>query len=327
MSRLGDNESMADAIKTAPQKVAKALDYIISLKNRRLNQKLLNEFTGFSFVENDDEYEEHANTITQSMNLNDLIAVATLLNLNYDGHEEVLSRRIVTYLIDFENTEDNSNVEIEDEAEVEEDIGTAGTSGVRAHKSSAISAPNFSLSFRDLEDSIKPFDGESSYTINCWIEDFEDLSRVMHLNDLQMLVFAKKSLKGLAKLHIQSEKRINTWTSLKNSLRKEFGKTINSADLHLSLSRRKLLRNESVLEYLLKMKELASRGYVEEEALIQYIVDGLPDEVSKKISLYEAKNLSELKEKLQVYARIFKKEPSYNVRPNFNPSSRGIPDS
>jgi len=52
------------------------------------------------------------------------------------------------------------------------------------------------------------------------------------------------------------------------------------------------------------MLEIAEQGYIEEDALIQYIVDGLPDEDSNKTSLYEACTISELKKKLEVYDRL-----------------------
>nr|XP_015839409.1 PREDICTED: uncharacterized protein LOC107398740 [Tribolium castaneum] len=70
------------------------------------------------------------------------------------------------------------------------------------------------------------------------------------------------------------------------------------------LSRRKMQRNESVQEYSLIMKELASRGNIEMDAVIQYIVDGIPDEVDRKIILYEATTWEELKQKLDIYSRV-----------------------
>ncbi|XP_070161395.1 uncharacterized protein [Polyergus mexicanus] len=55
------------------------------------------------------------------------------------------------------------------------------------------------------------------------------------------------------------------------------------------------------------MQEIADQGYIEEDALIQYIVDGIPDEEGDKTLLYEARTLRELKKKLEVYDRIKEK--------------------
>jgi len=61
-----------------------------------------------------------------------------------------------------------------------------------------------------------------------------------------------------------SERGIKNWQMLKNALIKEFKAEVNSAQLHKLLSERKIKNNESVQEYLLKMKEIASRGSVEQ---------------------------------------------------------------
>ncbi|KAH0818269.1 hypothetical protein GEV33_004522 [Tenebrio molitor] len=75
---------------------------------------------------------------------------------------------------------------------------------------------------------------------------------------------------------------------------------MNSAELHQTLSKRTMKKEESVQQYLLAMRELASRGSIEVDALIQYVVDGIPDYTNNKMSLYEAKDLKELKTKLDL---------------------------
>lgn len=59
-------------------------------------------------------------------------------------------------------------------------------------------------------------------------------------------------------------------------------------------------KNESVQEYFLVMRELANRGNVEVESLIQYIIDGIPDELNNKIVLSGATNIAEFKKKLGI---------------------------
>jgi hypothetical protein len=70
------------------------------------------------------------------------------------------------------------------------------------------------------------------------------------------------------------------------------------------LSSRKIQKKETVQEYFLIMKELVSRGNVEDNGLIQYTIDGITDDTSNKIILYGANNLKEFKRKLQIFESL-----------------------
>ena len=80
-----------------------------------------------------------------------------------------------------------------------------------------IHTPKFSLAFSDVQGLIRPFDGDDGFPIKRWITEFEETAVLMDWNDLQCLVFAKRSLTGFAKLHIQGEKGITSWSLLKKS--------------------------------------------------------------------------------------------------------------
>jgi hypothetical protein len=62
-----------------------------------------------------------------------------------------------------------------------------------------------------VEDSIRPFRGNDEYPVEKWIQDFEDTSVLLRWSRLQKFIFAKKSLKGLAKLYIQREYGTSTY--------------------------------------------------------------------------------------------------------------------
>jgi len=72
-----------------------------------------------------------------------------------------------------------------------------------------------------------------------------------------------------------SERGLKNCQMLKNALINEFKDEVNSAQFHKLLSERKIKNNESVQEYLLKMKEIASRGSVDNCALMQYVIGGI----------------------------------------------------
>ena len=59
------------------------------------------------------------------------------------------------------------------------------------------------FNFKDVEDTIRLFDGNDYYTIERWISDFEELATLFQWNDIQKLVFDRKSLKGVAKTFVQ----------------------------------------------------------------------------------------------------------------------------
>lgn len=156
------------------------------------------------------------------------------------------------------------------------------------------------MTYRDVEDSIKPFSGNEVYPVERWIANFEDTAALFSWTELQKVVFAKKLLTGSAKMLVENEGVIKTWKKLKSVLEKEFSDKINSAELQEMLLKRKLRKDETVQEYYLVMKELASRGKIEPDALIHYVIDGIQDDTNNKMVLYGAIKLDEFKERLKV---------------------------
>ncbi|KAK9754475.1 hypothetical protein QE152_g1203 [Popillia japonica] len=63
---------------------------------------------------------------------------------------------------------------------------------------------------------------------------------------------------------------------------------------------------ESAQEYLLVMKEIASRGSIDDESLIQYVINGIADDDPNKIVLYGSRNLNDFKSKLKDYEQLRK---------------------
>ncbi|OWR51879.1 putative blastopia polyprotein [Danaus plexippus plexippus] len=79
--------------------------------------------------------------------------------------------------------------------------------------------------------------------------------------------------------------------------------------------------DETCKQSFLHMKELALRGNIEDEALMEYVIDGIRDSESNKIVLYGASNLKEFRKKLDISSDIKKKlssrsSPSTTKREN-----------
>ncbi|KAK9753743.1 hypothetical protein QE152_g1854 [Popillia japonica] len=130
------------------------------------------------------------------------------------------------------------------------------------------------MTFKDVEETVTTYDGGDTYPINRWISEFEEIATLMDWDDVEKLIYGKRLLKGEALL---------------------FKETVNSATLHKTLLTRKKRRDETLQQYLLNMREIAAQGNIEEDALIDYVVDGIIDEEMNKTILYGAKSIGELK--------------------------------
>lgn len=311
MENLAQIEAVKQKIKVASTAAIRALHKLIFEKEGdRRNRQRLRDFRGFIFADNSPEYiskVEYARRLT----IGDLISCCNILGLKYDGTKEEIITRICTGLMDLnalitqdieegeEESEEEENEKMEEEAEAEEVRPPVRNDGHMQVK--------FSMTYRDVEGSIKPFNGKDAYPIEKWMADFEDTATLFKWTELQRVIFAKKSLTGPAKMLIESKGVMRTWQQFKTVLTKEFSDKVNSAELHEMLRKRKLAKDETVQEYYLTMKEMASRGKIEPEALIQHVIDGISDDSSNKLILYGTKTLEDFKEKIKTYEAIRKK--------------------
>ncbi|KAJ0179012.1 hypothetical protein K1T71_005787 [Dendrolimus kikuchii] len=158
-----------------------------------------------------------------------------------------------------------------------------------------------------------PFTGDDTYPITNWLTDFNDTANLMEWNNLEKLIYAKRLLSGTAKLFLRSLGSITSWDTLKESLLEEFGSKLNSASIHKKLASRKMKPDETYQQYFLHMKELALHGNLEDEALIEYVIDGIRDSEINKAILYGATDIKQFRKKLEVYAQI--KEHKMQQRP------------
>ncbi|GBN00585.1 Transposon Ty3-G Gag-Pol polyprotein, partial [Araneus ventricosus] len=274
----------------------------------RQNRSRIREFSGFEFQPNDKDFNEKAKLIEEKLSLNELITISNLLLINNEGTKKEIVLRLLTYLCDLDILNQNI-IRENDSGSDSENENEQNRKSYENLSEESVQLPvhnvyQSNISFNDIESIIMPFDGDSHQSIEKWIELFEDAVNLFNLSDLHKLVFGKRSLKGKAKLYIQSETGVNSWGKLKNLLLSEFGYSCNSAELHEMLSKRKLKDDESLEEYFLKMKQLCTRGNVEDTALMQYVINGIPDSVIRKSILYGCQNLSEFKQKLRVYEKM-----------------------
>lgn len=163
------------------------------------------------------------------------------------------------------------------------------------------------ISFNDLEKSMTLFTGDDTYPIETWISDFEDTATLMEWTEIEKIIYSKRLLSGTAKLFLRSLGSITSWVVLKELLKEEFAPKLSSATIHKKLASRKMKTSETYQQYFLHMKELAMHGKVEDEAIIEYVIDGIRDSETNKSILYGATDMKQFRKKLEVYTQIKEK--------------------
>lgn len=216
--------------------------------------------------------------------------------LKVSGSKSVLVQRLrAASLLDKKDESSDDDKEGEDSESEEEEV--VAREGARAKKA-VMQQP---LSFKDVEDSLRTFSGDGKQSVRKWLEDFNETSEVCLWSEAQKIIYAKKLLRGSAKLFVTYEKCCGTWRKLERALISEFDKTLNSRQVHKELARTKKKGDESFHDYVYKMMEIASHSDIEIEAKIQYIIDGIQDEPVNKTVLYGAKDIKDLRKRLTQY--------------------------
>ncbi|KAH8340322.1 hypothetical protein KR059_012383, partial [Drosophila kikkawai] len=218
------------------------------------------------------------------------------LQLNTTGLKAELQQRLLTHygLID--------EGESENEGEAAEFRSTSSTPtnnrnrAVRQHGQEAQGQSRSWFTLKDVEGSVSQFSGVGDPNIDLWIEELEDCAATVEWSSLQQFVYAKQLLSGAAKMFVRSQRDINDWESLnlKSALLQEFGVQISTAEIHRRLGKRRQHKGESLQEYLYALMEIAKPIRLEDESLIEYFVEGIPDARSNKSMLYQARNLKDL---------------------------------
>lgn len=158
------------------------------------------------------------------------------------------------------------------------------------------------MSFHDVKDALPTFTGDrESLDVQRFVADFEESSVLFGWNDLQKLVFAKRLMRGPAKMFVNNSGNLNTWKSLKTALLTEFTQVVSSVDVHEALRKRKKRSTETFLEFIYAMQAIACKGGVDERSTCEYIVRGIEDDPRNKVCLLGVSTIAELKIQLKKY--------------------------
>lgn len=123
------------------------------------------------------------------------------------------------------------------------------------------------FTFKNIENSMNTFCGSDSYCIDFFIDEFECNARMLHWNDDQKVVYAKRLLRGKVKFLIRTV-FCSTWIDLKEELLKEFGNKLSNAEAHRLLQSSKMKQNDELGEHVLKMREFGKCNGIDETSVV-----------------------------------------------------------
>jgi len=218
---------------------------------------------------------------------------------------DLVARLKAALVLDDQHEDEKDDDESSSESDDEQDDDVQNCAGANSGREDdgRRKRSKFVPTFKDVEESIDTFNGDDGKNVESWIKEFEDLAELYEWNPIQKTIYAKRLLRGSARLFIKADGR-KTWRAIKTALKTEFSLKVDSRAVHKELQRRKKKADESYYEYCYKMVEVAARANVEKKAVIQYIIDGIDDEGYRKSVLYGAKSIRELKDKFDIYVEM-----------------------
>lgn len=233
-------------------------------------------------------------------------------NVPTTGRKNTLIRRLINVSeISRDETLHSARDEIEvvtstpipKQPEEKSDAEMSSSEDENASSRGGVRVPQFT--FNDIGDSLEKFSGErTDRDIRDWLEEFENTSENFGWTEAHKYVYGRRLLKGTAKLFVNSSSGLNDWATLKSALEEEFSDKVSSAEIHELLRNRKKKSDESFLQYVYHMQNIAKRGRIEEEAVCEYVANGVNDIPVNKVCLYGAKNIADLKDRIKQYEKM-----------------------
>lgn len=160
--------------------------------------------------------------------------------------------------------------------------------------------------FSDIEHSVSLFNGSDTYDANKWLDDFERVCDSVNGDD----IFRLKCIRRLMKPDSDAEWFLrtdssNNYQQFRDNFLTNFGHIYSVAEVIEKM--RTTIYNPtktSVMGYVLRMQELASRATIDEAHTIRFIVDGLRDRTASIAVLYSATTLMQLKHLIPRYIQL-----------------------
>lgn len=156
------------------------------------------------------------------------------------------------------------------------------------------------ITVMDIDGMVPKFSGDNAYPVEKWINDFDNAVKVGHKDDHFKYMCMRRLLSGTAAIFLRTSIASN-YCELKAALVKQFHRNVSTNDVYKELYRRRRSPNESIIAYMLSIKEIAAQANLNEDEIINAVIEGLRDNTAYTSILYTAKNLDELQQLLLKY--------------------------
>ncbi|XP_067644901.1 uncharacterized protein [Eurosta solidaginis] len=156
------------------------------------------------------------------------------------------------------------------------------------------------ITVMDIDGMVPKFSGDNAYPVEKWINDFENAVKVGHKDDHFKYMCMHRLLSGTAAIFLRTSIASN-YCELKAALVKQFHRNVSTNDVYQELYPRRRSPNESIIAYMLSIKEIAAQANLNEDEIINAVIEGLRDNTAYTSILYTAKNLDELQQLLLKY--------------------------
>nr|XP_034174050.1 uncharacterized protein LOC117601439 [Osmia lignaria] len=135
------------------------------------------------------------------------------------------------------------------------------------------------MKWKDVKEMIGNYDG-NSYDYNIWEKQVRQLICSYSLDDCaaKALLCSKLSGKALKWYHSRSDCIEMNYEQLLSEIKKMFGQRVNSLTLRREFETRKWTPDEIFADYLHDKIMLGNRVPIPQEELIDYVIDGIPNE-------------------------------------------------
>lgn len=178
----------------------------------------------------------------------------------------------------------------------------------QAMENSGASGPSASVVYRkrikaaDVEYLVPVFTGDDDYGIKKWIDDFEDVLKSLNGEPDDYYKMARHLIRETAKVYLRTI-RVKNYAELKRALLQRYDRHISYYDVYEKLRNRYRRREESVLQYITSMQEIALRVEMDERELVSLIIAGLRDTSGYVSMLAGAETIDALVRLLPAYER------------------------
>lgn len=168
--------------------------------------------------------------------------------------------------------------------------------------------------FNDIQHSVVPFSGNDCYDANKWISDFERACAPYELDENTLLKTVRRLMKRDtdAELFLHIDTSV-TYGQFRTNFLNNFGHEYSISEIIDKLKKTTFNSSKtSIMGYILKMQEIASRTNIAELQVVQFIIDGFRDRSANIAVLHAAQNIAQLKTLSHRYAQLRELFPANN---------------